>query len=124
MGDKPDYPYVITPTHFLIPQPEVLSPITDTVSLQKGLLVKNELMDYFWELWRTEYLCSLPMGAGRTGGETSPLAVGSMLLLREEGSSCALWPLGLVERVYPSKDGHVRSVEVRTKKGIYTQSIQ
>ena len=30
----------------------------------------------------------------------------------------------MVERVYQSKDGHVRSVEVRTKKGIYTRSIQ
>ena len=47
-----------------------------------------------------------------------------MVLLREEGSSHALWPLGLVERVHPSKDGHVRPVEVRTKKGIYTRSIQ
>ena len=25
---------------------------------------------------------------------------------------------------YPSKDGHVSSVEVRTKKGIYARSIQ
>ena len=108
----------------MIPQPEISSPITDPESLQKGLLVKNELMDYFWELWRTEYLRSLPMGTGRTGEEPPPLAMGSEVLLHEEGSSRALWPLGLVERVYPSKDGHVRSVELRTKKGIYTRSIQ
>ena len=47
-----------------------------------------------------------------------------MVLLHEERSFRALWPLGLVERAYPSKDEHVRSVEVRTKKGIYTRSIQ
>ena len=35
-----------------------------------------------------------------------------------------MWPLRLVEQVYPSNDGHVRSVEVRTKKGTYTRSIQ
>ena len=29
VGDKPDYPYVISPAHFLIPQPEIPSPITD-----------------------------------------------------------------------------------------------
>ena len=50
--------------------------------------------------------------------------MGSIVLLREEGSSRALWLLGLVERVYPNKDGHVRSVEVRIRKRIYTQSIQ
>ena len=122
--DKPDDPYVITPAHFLIPQPEIPSPITDPEFLQKGFLVKNELMDYFGELWCTECSRILPMGAGRTRGETAPLAVGSVVLLREEGSSRALWPLGLVERVYPGKDGHMRSVEVRTKKGIYTRSIQ
>ena len=79
VGDKPDHPYVITPTHFLIPQSEIPSPITDPESLQKGLLVKNELMDYFLELWRTEYLRSLLMGIGRTGGKTAPLAVGSVV---------------------------------------------
>ena len=129
MGDKPDYPYIITPAHFLILQPEIPSPITDTESLQKGFLVKNELMDYFWELWRTEYLRSLPMDTGRSGRKTAtppplPLAVGSVVLLREEGSSCTLRPLDLVEQFYPSKDGHVRSIEVRTKKGICTRSIQ
>ena len=63
------------------------------------------------------------MGAGRTG---APLTVGSVVILCGEESSRALWPLVLyiVERVYPIKDGHVRSVEVRTKKGIYTRSIQ
>ena len=29
VGDKLDYPYVITPAHFLISQPEISSPITD-----------------------------------------------------------------------------------------------
>ena len=48
--DKPDYPYVNTPAHFIIPQPDTPSPITDPESLQKGLLVKNELMYYFWTL--------------------------------------------------------------------------
>ena len=79
---------VITAAHFLIPQPETPSPITDPESLQ--IPVKNELMDNFFELWRTEYLRSLPMGAGRTEGVTASLAVGSVVLLHGEGSSRAL----------------------------------
>ena len=56
-------------------------------------------MDYFWEL--------------------PPLAVGFVVLLREERSSCGLWSLGLDEWVYPNKNGHVRSVEVRPGQSLH-----
>ena len=67
VGDKPDYLYVITPAHFFIPQPDIPSPITDPESLQKGVLVKNELMDYFWELWLWALVA--------WGRDTPPIAV-------------------------------------------------
>lgn len=34
------------------------------------------------------------------------------------------WPLGLVQRVLPSKDGLVRQVELRTRKGILVRDIR
>ena len=44
-------------------------------------------------------------------------------MLEEAGSAKLEWPLGVVEEVLPSRDGLVRTVQVRTKKGSFIRSV-
>ena len=43
---------------------------------------------------------------------------------RGEGSNRLQWPMGIVHRVYPGRDGLVRTVEVKTANGLLTRPIQ
>ena len=46
-----------------------------------------------------------------------------LVLIVEENSPRGRWPLGRVVRVYEAKDGHVRSVEIKTGFGYLTRPI-
>ena len=50
--------------------------------------------------------------------------MGYVILIRGEGSKRLQWPMGIVHRVYPGRDGLVRTVEVKTTKGLLTRPIQ
>ena len=50
--------------------------------------------------------------------------MGSVILIRGEGSNRLQWPMGIVHRVYPGRDGLVRTVQVKTTKGLLTRPIQ
>ena len=46
------------------------------------------------------------------------------MLLREDHIPRLKWPLGLVSELFPGSDGVVRSVKVKTDRGVYVRSIQ
>ena len=84
--------------------------------------VRSQLVDHFWDLWSSDYIINLPACQGDT--ERGHLSVGSVVLVREGCYSRMQWPIGVITRVYPGRDGIIRAVEVRTAKGIYVRSIQ
>ena len=47
--------------------------------------------------------------------------VGELVLVQDEDTKRGKWPLGRITRVMPGKDGVVRTIEVKTKSGIYTR---
>ena len=49
--------------------------------------------------------------------------VGDVVLLKEEGVVRGQWPMGRVLEVYPSEDGLVRSISVKTGKSTYKRPI-
>ena len=51
------------------------------------------------------------------------LKVGDLVLLLNENFPRLHWPLGLITNTYPSPDGIVRSVQVKTQSGIYDRPI-
>lgn len=51
------------------------------------------------------------------------IAVGTMVLLKEENTPPLRWPLGRVVKVFPGTDGHVRVVTVRIKDGSFDRGI-
>ena len=130
VGDTVDSGYPLSPAHFLLENPRKGFPdnATDRVNVTKDeLLAKNEfrnqLMDQFWLIWQHEYLQELPKcGDGHSYKE---LSVGSVVMVREDKYPRLQWPLGRVTKLFPGRDGKIRSVEILTSKGkTLTRSIQ
>lgn len=44
------------------------------------------------------------------------LAEGDVILLKDQDSPKNEWPMGIVQRVFPSEDGRVRKIELRVVK--------
>ena len=130
VGDELDSGAPLTPSLFLLgrsfgnksivreEKPEVDS---------QDLVVRNELrrglLDRFWSCWTNEYIRSLPPCKGSPANKGG-VHVGSVILIRGEGSNRLQWPMGIVHRVYPGRGGLVCTVEVKTVKGLLTRPIQ
>ena len=58
----------------------------------------------------------------KSGGSVE---VGDLVLIRDENMGSRLqWPLARVVKLYPGRDGRVRSVDVKTTKSIVCRPIQ
>ena len=80
------------------------------------------LADVFWSRWLKEYL---PMLHERQKWllPKRNFQCGDLVLLLHENTPRCQWPLGVVTQTNAGSDGLVRSVEVRTKSGLYTRPI-
>ena len=56
--------------------------------------------------------------------KSGDLKLGSVVLIKEDNHARMLWPIGVVTEMHPGRDGVVRSVNLKTVKGIVTRSIQ
>ena len=129
VGDDIDNGHSLTPSHFLLGRGSHL----DKVSCEPSLDVSPELIkekskalegrcNMFWKQWQDEYLKHLPLPKRRD--KFGKLEVGSVVLIREDNCPRLQWPMGVVERLIPGKDGVARTVEVRTKRGNFFRPIQ
>ena len=80
-------------------------------------------LNRFWSVWSTEYLQNLPPSV-RKFSSRGRLVVGSVVLVREDNTPRMKWVTGVVTKLYPGRDGLVRSAEIRTSKGLRTRAIQ
>ncbi|XP_052089512.1 uncharacterized protein LOC127726248 [Mytilus californianus] len=73
------------------------------------------LAEEFWRRWKSEYLHELQI---RTKWQTDRrnLQVGDLILMKDQDAPRNSWPVGLVDRVFPSSDGKIRKVEVAIVK--------
>ncbi|XP_013390867.1 uncharacterized protein LOC106159196 [Lingula anatina] len=121
----------LTPSHFLVGRLLTSGPLNDleeipdmnNVDLVAMYDHRNQLLNKFWEKWSSEYIRNLPSCQSSVSGRKG-LNIGSVVLVRDQNSPRLLWPLGVVQRVFPGRDGLVRSVEVKTSKGLITRPIQ
>nr|CAI5851371.1 unnamed protein product [Callosobruchus analis] len=120
----PSAPEVLTPAHFLTQMPLNRLPTSDVTEIKLNRLDRYQLIDRmvqdFWKRWRLEYLSGLQV---RTKWYKSApkLEKGMVVLLREENSPPLHWPLGVIQEVFPGKDGCIRNVAVKTSKGIFSR---
>ena len=52
------------------------------------------------------------------------LAVGSIVLIKEEGKPRIEWPLALILKLIPGRDGLIRAVQLKTARGNFTRAIK
>ena len=125
LSDDPGDPSPLTPNHLLL--------LRSGPQLPPGVFVKQDmykkrwrqvqyLADLFWRQWLAEYLPSLQERQKWLDSRRN-LEIGDLVLVMYENTPRAQWPLGLITDTYPSSDGIVRSVHVKTQTGSYDRPI-
>ena len=117
---------VLTPGHFLVGHPLCALPDPAasfrSVSLLRRWHLCQNLVRQFWQRWSSEYLTSLNK-IYKWQHPSRNLAVGDVVVLREDGITPTKWPLGRVVEIYPGRDNLTRVASVRTAKGVYKRPI-
>ncbi|XP_055632834.1 uncharacterized protein LOC129773261 [Toxorhynchites rutilus septentrionalis] len=116
----------LTPGHFLIGRPLNAMPDPDKTSISENRLSRwervQQLSQHFWNRWHTEYLTTL-QHRYRWIEALDNLAVGSIVVLKDEQLPPQKWALGRVLSVHPGTDGRVRVATVKTSSGIMQRAI-
>ena len=76
------------------------------------------LADHTWKRWLKEYLPTLTV-RNKWRSEQRDLQLNDLVLVVDEIVPRGQWPLGRVTGVFPSADGRIRSVKVKTSTGEY-----
>ena len=131
VGDELDATPPLTPSHFLIGrtagvrvesvEEQGISEHAQDLCIREQ--VRLEQLDKFWKIWCSDYIRNLPP---TVKGFVSKCKVkkGSVVLVKEDNVPRMSWPLGVVEETFPGHDGIVRSVNVRTSKGVFCRPVQ
>lgn len=115
--ENPDDLEVLTPGHFLIGAP-FTSIAEPDVSLRNINRLDRwqrvcHLKQLFWKKWSTEYLTLLQQRHKWQNSKPN-VAVGNLVLLRDENLPPLKWPLGRVVETIMGKDGVVRVAIIKT----------
>lgn len=126
MPNSADDMFVLTPGHFLIGQP--LNSIPEPESVPTNLSPSQrwkhvqQLVRQIWDKWSKDYLNQL-QNRPKWQMKQQNLQPGEIVIIKTEQIQPTFWPLGIIEKVFPGKDGLVRVVQVRTKNGSYQRPI-
>ena len=80
------------------------------------------ISDEFWRRWRKEYLATLQARSKWTKERTN-LRVGDLVLIKDKNLARNDWRTGILNEVFLSNDGVVRTCEVKTPRGIYKRAL-
>lgn len=117
----------LSPSHFLIGRTAGFQVEGDKNSLPCSLKIREQLrtqqLEKFWKIWSDHYIKNLPPTVkGFT--QNCKIRKGSLVLIREDNIPRMSWPIARVLEVYPGKDNIVRSVKVKTSRGVILRPIQ
>ena len=116
----------ITPNHLLHYKP-------NTLMAPPGKFVKEDLygrkrwrrvqylVEQFWCRWRREYLSSL-QARNKWQKPRRNIKTGDIVLLKDDEVSRLEWPMGIVLKANPDKDGLVRKITIRVGTSQLDQS--
>lgn len=116
----------LTPGHFLVQRPltAIAGPDLEEVPANR-LSMWQRAQNYvqmLWKKWTTLYLSDLHNRTKWTKTRDN-IAVGTMVLSKDERLPPLRWPLGRVTKVFRGPDNNVRVVTVRTQNGEYLRAI-
>lgn len=113
----PTQPSVLSPSVLLTQKTEVdYGPFqaVDVKDMYRSSWKHTQLLaNQFWKRWQQEYLYSLQTRQKWTYSKED-IKVDDVVLLKDSDTVRYEWPMAVVQRTFPSKDGHVRKVELRT----------
>ncbi|XP_038106744.1 uncharacterized protein LOC119766334 [Culex quinquefasciatus] len=116
----------LTPGHFLIQRPltAIAEPDLEGVPQNRLAMWQNaqRFTQQLWKKWSTQYLSNLQSRTKWTK-ERNNVAVGTMVLIKDENAPPQKWKLGRVLHVFRGTDGNVRVVTVRTATGRFDRAI-
>ncbi|XP_055714369.1 uncharacterized protein LOC129808610 [Phlebotomus papatasi] len=126
LSEDPNELTALTPGHFLIGRPLNSIPDYELTNLSPHALTRWQLcqkvLQHFADRWRQEYLHTLQRRS-KWSETHDNLGVGDIVIICEKTSSHS-YPLGIIERLHPGKDGRCRVVTIRTARGTFTRAIQ
>ncbi|XP_059839638.1 uncharacterized protein LOC132401639 [Hypanus sabinus] len=116
VSSDPENPFILSPSTLLTQKAGAPPPPGDFSD--KDLYTKQwrqvqALANQFWSRWRQKYLHSLQQRQKWTEPRRN-LQVEDLVLLRDKQIARNSWPMARITATFPSEDGHVRKIELKT----------
>ncbi|CAG9133315.1 unnamed protein product [Plutella xylostella] len=126
LSADPAEPAALTPSHFLHTAPLLSLPAAEVHDDNLSLLHRHSLLDKlvqsFWRRGRVEYLHGLQTRQ-KWNVPSSAIIPGTVVVIIDDNAPPLSWPLAIVDKVHPSRDGVTRVVTVRTARGTYARPV-
>jgi hypothetical protein len=92
--------------------------------LRKRAKYLKKCKDHMWNRWTKEYLRAL-RERHNLKHDTKPfsLAVGDVVIIYSEERNRGKWPLGIVQELYPGRDGVIRAAKIKTGNGHLERAV-
>ncbi|XP_041095804.1 uncharacterized protein LOC121307644 [Polyodon spathula] len=119
VSTDPDFPLILTPATLLTQKVAVVPPPQGEFN-EKDLFSRQwrqvqSLANTFWHRWRKEYLPTL-QSRRKWQKEKPNLKERDIVMLTDSQVKRNDWPMGIVVKTFPGRDGKVRKVEVKTAR--------
>ncbi|XP_059850275.1 uncharacterized protein LOC132407566 [Hypanus sabinus] len=116
VSSDPENPFILSPSTLLTQKAGAPPPPGDFSD--KDLYTRQwrqvqALANQFWPRWRQKYLPLLQQRQKWTEPRRN-LQVGDLVLLRDKQATRNSWPTARITATFPSGDGHVRKIELKT----------
>lgn len=125
-SSDPNDPMPLTPAHFLIGKPLVMLPDANVLQVPVNRLSRYQLLQQiiqgFWKRWSSIYLSYLQQ-RNRWSQHATPIALGILVLLKNDNTPPYQWLLGKVTETHPGRDGVIRVVTVQTSRGSFKRAV-
>jgi len=126
-SDPSDLTY-LTPAHFLIGESLMAIPERDETTIPANRLDRwrrvRQYTQILWKRWSNEYLNQLQVRKKWSVERGPTLAIGTIVLMRDENIKPLNWKLGRVLSVSHGEDGVIRTALVKTMTGEYNRAVR
>lgn len=126
LSNDPRDPVALTPAHFLYATPLNSFPSEDVSSQPSNRLARYKLLDsmvqHYWKRWHVEYLNTLQVRQ-KWNTDANPAKIGLVVVVIQENISPLQWPLAIIEKLHPGKDGVARVATIKTKNSSFLRPI-
>ena len=120
MSTDPEAPKILCPSMLLMKKPSSLPPPPGKFTSKDLYAAQWRQVQYlanvFWARWRREFLPLLQVRR-KWMQDQANLHMGDLVFLKDKEITKNNWLIALVTKVFPSKDGNIRKIEVTTARG-------